>query len=53
MFSAPSVFESFLYIFNIMFNGARFAPVAPKPVIIANKHLTMVRQQIFLLFFNI
>ena len=47
------VFKFFKYIFNIIFDGAHFAPVSPKSVTIANKYLTMVDQQIlycFLLF---
>ena len=44
------VFKFFKYIFNIIFDGAHFAPVSPKSVIIANKHSTMVHQQIFYCF---
>ena len=45
-----TVFKFFLYIFNIIFDGIHFSPVSPKSVIIANKHLSMVHQQIFYCF---
>ena len=42
------MFSNFLnIIFNTIFDGAHFAPVSPKSVIIANEHLTMADQQIF------
>ena len=45
-----TVFKFFKYILNIIFDGVHFAPVSPESVIIANKHSTMVDQQIFYCF---
>ena len=55
VFSESTRFEKyslkiFLIHFNIIFDGVHFAPVSPKFVITANKYLSMVHQQIFLLF---